>query len=139
LPLLGVRYADLYRRTKVQEAVFETLTKEAEMAKVQEAKEIPTVTVLDPPNVPERKSFPPRLWFIILGTSMVVMVAGLWLVAEMHWNRWDLQDPSRMFLEEVLQTAKSLRMDENQNGSGPRSWSARALAYLRSKKEPGEK
>ena len=28
LPLLGVTYADLYRRSKVQEAVFETLTQE---------------------------------------------------------------------------------------------------------------
>src|SRR5713226_3842850 len=38
LPLLGVAYADLYRRTRVQEAVFESLTKEYEMAKVQEVK-----------------------------------------------------------------------------------------------------
>ena len=42
LPLLGVTYADLYRKTRVQEAVFETLTQEYELAKVQEAKEIPT-------------------------------------------------------------------------------------------------
>src|SRR5436190_20881851 len=35
LPLLAVPYADLYRRTKVQEAVFETLTKDYELAKVQ--------------------------------------------------------------------------------------------------------
>ena len=47
LPLLGVTYADLYRRTMIQEAVLETLTKEYEIAKVQEAKEIPTVKVLD--------------------------------------------------------------------------------------------
>ena len=40
LPLLGVSYADLYRRTKIQEAVLETLTKEYELAKVQEVKEI---------------------------------------------------------------------------------------------------
>ena len=30
LPILGVTWADLYRRTKVQEAVFETLTKQYE-------------------------------------------------------------------------------------------------------------
>ena len=57
LPLLGVTYADLYRQTKVQEAVFETLTREYELSKVQEAKEIPTVKVLDPPDVPERNHF----------------------------------------------------------------------------------
>ena len=36
LPLLGVGYADLYRTTKVQEAVFETLTQEYELAKVED-------------------------------------------------------------------------------------------------------
>ncbi|HYL69410.1 MAG TPA: Wzz/FepE/Etk N-terminal domain-containing protein, partial [Candidatus Limnocylindria bacterium] len=35
LPLLGVTYADLYRRSKVQEAVYETLTQEYELAKVE--------------------------------------------------------------------------------------------------------
>src|SRR6202047_11587 len=64
LPLLGVAYADLYRRTKIQEAVLETLTKEYESAKVQEAKEIPTVKVLDHADVPDKKSFPPRLVII---------------------------------------------------------------------------
>ena len=33
LPILGVTYADLYRQTKVEEAVFEALTKQYEMAK----------------------------------------------------------------------------------------------------------
>src|SRR5439155_21388463 len=70
LPLLGVPYADLYRGTKVQEAVFESLTQEYELAKVAEAKEIPSVKVLDPANVPERKSFPPRLAIMFLGTFL---------------------------------------------------------------------
>ncbi len=48
LPLLGVTYADLYRQTKIQETVYELLTQQYELAKVQEAKEIPSVKVLDP-------------------------------------------------------------------------------------------
>src|SRR6185312_14547545 len=47
LPLLGVTYADLYRQTKIQETVYELLTQQYELAKMQEAKEIPTVKVLD--------------------------------------------------------------------------------------------
>ena len=50
--------------------MFETLTQEYEMAKVQEAKEIPSVKVLDPPNVPERKSFPPRAVITLLGAVL---------------------------------------------------------------------
>src|SRR5437588_6940153 len=69
LPLLGVTYADLYRRTRVQEAVFESLTKEYELAKVQEVKEIPTVKVLDSPNIPDKKSFPTRRLIMLLGTA----------------------------------------------------------------------
>ena len=79
LPLLGVAYADLYRRTRVQEAVFESLTKEYELAKVQEAKEIPTVKVLDSPNIPDKKSFPPRLAIMLLGTAFAFGLATTWV------------------------------------------------------------
>jgi uncharacterized protein involved in exopolysaccharide biosynthesis len=38
LPLLGVTYAELYRNNKVQETIYELLTQQCELAKVQEAK-----------------------------------------------------------------------------------------------------
>ena len=40
-------YADLFLQTKIQATVFELLTQQYETAKVQEAKEIPSVKVLD--------------------------------------------------------------------------------------------
>jgi len=43
---------------QIQETVYELLTQQYELAKVQEAKEIPTVRVLDPAIVPTKKSFP---------------------------------------------------------------------------------
>jgi len=58
LPILGVTYADLYRQTKIEETVYELLTQQYELAKVQEAKEIPAVKVLDAAVVPTKKSFP---------------------------------------------------------------------------------
>src|SRR2546430_111812 len=86
LPLLGVTYADLYRRTRVQEAVYESLTKEYELAKVQEVKEIPTVKVLDHPNIPEKKSFPPRLLIMVLGTAFAVVLATTWVFGKTAWD-----------------------------------------------------
>ncbi len=56
LPRLAVSYADLYRRVRVQEAVFELLTQQYEIASIDEAKDVPAVKVIDPPGVPERKS-----------------------------------------------------------------------------------
>src|SRR5439155_2382267 len=95
LPLLGVTYADLYRRTRVQEAVFESLTKEYELAKVQEVKEIPTVRVLDAANIPERKSFPPRLLFMSLGTAFALAVVSVWVFGKTTWDKTDTKDPRK--------------------------------------------
>ena len=107
LPLLGVTYADLYRRTKVQEAVFETLTQEYELAKVQEAKEIPTVKVLDPPNLPDKKSFPPRALLVLLGTVLAFSLGVTWVFGSALWEAVDPADPRKALAQEVLGTAKA--------------------------------
>ena len=44
--MFGVTYADLYSCTKVQETVYEVLTQECELAKVQEARTIPRLKFL---------------------------------------------------------------------------------------------
>jgi uncharacterized protein involved in exopolysaccharide biosynthesis len=116
LPLLGVTYADLYRRTKIQEAVLETLTKEYELAKVQEAKEIPTVKVLDSASVPERKSFPPRLLIIFLGTTLGFAAATTWVFGKTTWDQTDAGDPRKAFAQEVFQTTKAYLPWVSRNG-----------------------
>ncbi len=107
LPLLGVRYADLYRRTKVQEAVFETLTQQYELAKVEEAKEIPTVKVLDPANVPDKKSFPPRLLIVLLGTTLAFAVGVTWVFGRALWAGADPSDPRKVLAQEVLSAVRA--------------------------------
>ncbi len=107
LPLLGVNYADLYRRTKVQEAIFESLTQEYEYARVEEAKEIPTVKVLDPANIPGEKSFPPRLLIAFLFALMGLAGGIVWLFARARWDAADPNDPGKMFATEVFQTMNS--------------------------------
>jgi capsule polysaccharide export protein KpsE/RkpR len=107
LPLLGVTYADLYRRAKIQEAVLETLTKEYELAKVQEAKEIPTVKVLDLPNVPDTKSFPPRLLIMFLGTLLAISFAALHVLGSSSWNAIEAQNPGKQFAIVVWGDMKS--------------------------------
>lgn len=76
LPLLGVQWADLYRRVKIQEAVYELLNQQYELARIQEAKEVPTVNVIDPANIPEKKSWPPRL-LIVVGFTILAIAAGM--------------------------------------------------------------
>jgi uncharacterized protein involved in exopolysaccharide biosynthesis len=107
LPLLGVTYADLYRKTKVQEVVFETLTQEYELAKVQEAKEIPTVKVLDPPNLPDKKSFPPRILIVLLGTALAFSCGVTWIFGSALWEAVEPTDPRKVLAQEVFGTAKA--------------------------------
>jgi uncharacterized protein involved in exopolysaccharide biosynthesis len=107
LPILGVTYADLYRRTKVQEAVFETLTKEYEMAKVEEAKETPSVKVLDSPNIAQKPSSPDR-WLIILGGGALCFLAAcVWVIGESKWQQIDPNDPGKLLAQEIFGTTKS--------------------------------
>jgi capsule polysaccharide export protein KpsE/RkpR len=87
LPLLGVTYYDLYRQMKIEEAVYEFLTKQCELAKVQEAKEIPVVKVMDAPDVAEKRSFPPRLAIIILTTLLAFSGGVAWLAGVSLWHR----------------------------------------------------
>jgi uncharacterized protein involved in exopolysaccharide biosynthesis len=102
LPILGVTWADLYRRTKIQETVFEILTQQYELAKVQEAKETPSVKVLDAAVVPEEKSFPPRVLITVLGGLVLFCAAAMWVFARERWNETDASDPGKMFAREVI-------------------------------------
>jgi capsule polysaccharide export protein KpsE/RkpR len=104
LPLLTAAYNDLYRRAKVQETVFEILTRQYEAAKVQEAKEIPTVKVLDSADVPEKKSYPPRLLIMVLGMMISFVVGVAWIIGEGIWKGVDERDPRKVFLTDVVST-----------------------------------
>jgi capsule polysaccharide export protein KpsE/RkpR len=105
LPLLGVEWADLYRRMKIQETVYELLNQQYELARIQEAKEIPTVNIVDPANVPERKSSPHRLIIILALTLLSIVGAAAWIVGSERWERVDPDDPGKMFAEDVWKTA----------------------------------
>ncbi len=101
LPLLGVRYYELVRRARIQESVFEALTKQFEIARVQEAREIPTVKVLDQADVPEKKSFPPRIAIILLGTLCCLSVTAGWIVFQRWWQLSDGVDARRALAGEI--------------------------------------
>ena len=119
LPLLGAKYADYYRRAKMQETVFELLTEQYELAKVQEAKETPSVKVLDPAKVPEWKSFPPRLEIMFLGTFLTFAMSVVWVLGSARWKATGPQDPRKVLLHEVAGTLKASIPWAHSNGASP--------------------
>jgi capsule polysaccharide export protein KpsE/RkpR len=117
LPILGVAYSDLYRRTKIQEAVYESLTKQYELAKVEEAKETPSIKVLDRANVPERKSFPPRALITLLCTMFMLAGASAWVFGTHRWSRTESDDPAKVLAQAMFRSVNAKMPWSPPNGS----------------------
>ena len=86
------------------------------LAKVQEAKEIPTVKVLDPPNLPDKKSFPPRTLTVLLGTGLAFSLGVTWVFGGALWEGTDPADPRKLLAQEVFDTAKAAIPWAGRNG-----------------------
>jgi uncharacterized protein involved in exopolysaccharide biosynthesis len=113
LPLLGVNYAVLYRQMVVEEAVYEALTKQYEMSKVEEARDLPTVRVLDQANLPERKSWPKRTLLVGIGGFLAFLFSCAFVLMEDWWTKSN--SPWRHFAGEVTG-------DMSSDLSGIRGW-----------------
>jgi uncharacterized protein involved in exopolysaccharide biosynthesis len=118
LPLLGVKYSDYYRRAKIQETVYELLTGQYELAKVQEAKETPSVKVLDPARIPERKSSRSRLLIMLLGTFITFSACVVWVFGSARWNETDPGDPLKILAQEVAAALEAQAPWVSNNGHG---------------------
>jgi len=77
-PNTSLEYLDALRNLKYQEAVWEILAKQFEMAKLDEAKDFPLIQVLDKATPPEKKSKPKRSLIVILATLVAGFLAVIW-------------------------------------------------------------
>jgi uncharacterized protein involved in exopolysaccharide biosynthesis len=107
IPRLAVPYSDLYRRVKVQETVFELLTQQYELARIEEVKDVPIISVIDPPGIPEKKSFPPRLLLTLLLTSACLATTSLFILSKDHWSNIDPQDPLKALGLDIFSTLRA--------------------------------
>ena len=92
VPELGVQYARLLRNFKVQETLYELLTKQYEVAKINEAKNTSTIQVLDGAIVPDKKSKPRRSLIVLLITFFVGFGSIVFAFILEHGKRMDSED-----------------------------------------------
>jgi len=110
LPALAYRYAQFYRRARIAETVYELLTRQYELAKIQEAKELPVVAVMDRAEMAERKSFPPRTVIICLSVLASILFSSLWIISRAQWNELETDDlRKRLLLEARDELAPALQ------------------------------
>ncbi|MGA2467031.1 MAG: GNVR domain-containing protein, partial [Thermodesulfobacteriota bacterium] len=79
----------LSRDAKIKEMLFELLTKEYEIAKIEEAKSMPTIQVLDKAVVPEKKYKPKRTQMVVLAGVISLFVSVLAAFVREHLTPLD--------------------------------------------------
>jgi uncharacterized protein involved in exopolysaccharide biosynthesis len=108
LPALGMQLARLMREAKIQEKVFELMTTEYELAKIEEAKDVNTIQILDKAVAPDKKSSPKRSLIVILSTFMAFFVAVFTAFIMEYIDRLKTEDPERyQQIKEGLKFKKS--------------------------------
>ena len=107
LPIVAVRWADLYRQVKIKETVYDLLTEQYELARIEEVKSIPSVRVIDPANWPEKKSFPPRFIIMLAFTILAVCGSAMYLIVAERWNQVSPQDARKRLANTVWLAIKN--------------------------------
>jgi uncharacterized protein involved in exopolysaccharide biosynthesis len=80
----------LSRDAKIKEMLFELLTREYEIAKIEEAKSMPTIQVLDRAEPPERKCKPKRIQMVLLAGITSLFVGVFAAFVREHFARMSL-------------------------------------------------
>ncbi|QEE29183.1 lipopolysaccharide biosynthesis protein [Terriglobus albidus] len=101
LPQLAVPYAELYRNLRIQETLFELLTQQYELSRIEEAKDVPVVSVIDTPGIAEKKSFPPRTLLTLALTVMSLLITAAFLLIRDRWEQIPAETPQKIFLQQI--------------------------------------
>lgn len=89
-PLLRFEQLRLTRSADLKRTLYTTVLQQFEEAKMQEARNVPVLTVLTKPSVPIRKSGPPRRFIVALGIILGLVIA---LVLDEFFPRSSVQAP----------------------------------------------
>jgi uncharacterized protein involved in exopolysaccharide biosynthesis len=85
VPQVTLEFLRLTRRVKIEEAVYELLVKEYEKSRIDEARDTPTIQVLDAATVPEIRSRPKRKFLVVIGglvgfgwSALIALIITIW-------------------------------------------------------------
>jgi len=104
VPSLSVEYFRKVRELKIQEAVFEQLSKQYEVAKINESKDSSTLQVLDEAVPPLKKSKPKRSLIVLLSTVMAFFGSIVIIFVQEYLSRMSPEDTE--ILREIKQSLR---------------------------------
>lgn|GEM_PF-2108954 len=108
-PALQFELQRRQRDADLKRDVYATVVQQYEQARMQEARNVPTLTVLSEPFVPIKKSFPPRRLIVLLGAALGLgLLIGRITIGE-AMTRFREQEPEKWdVLEEQIRKVRHL-------------------------------
>lgn len=85
-PKIVMDFYRIRRNVEIQNKILTTLIPLLEQAKIEENRNTPSVAVVDPPNVPDRKVKPKRLTMVAVFTMLTFFVTYILFLLK---NKWD--------------------------------------------------
>ncbi|MBJ6749684.1 GumC family protein [Geomonas anaerohicana] len=107
VPGVSLEYTRKLRELKTQEAVFEQLTKQYEVAKINEAKDSSSFQVLDEAVVPMKKSGPKRSQIVMTSAIVALFISLVAIFIQESMSR--MCDDDRKLLESIKRLAFCLK------------------------------
>lgn len=116
VPSIGLEYVRRLRELKTQEALYEQLTKQYELAKINEARDSSSLQVLDEAVTPLRKSKPKRALIVILSTVTAFFCAVFLVFIREYLSKLSPEDST--LLDEMKSDLKGmLRLHGSKTGA----------------------
>ncbi len=110
-PEVGLQLAALTRRVKILETVYQLLNQQYYRTKIEEAKDTPTVQVLDVAKPPERKCCPSRALIGATGGFLAFWVLIFWIGFQKYFEELRLRNPEEYGRWEKLKHALVVRKE----------------------------
>ena len=93
IPEAAIDYVRARRELKLQETLLESMVRQYEIAKLDEAKEGPVLQRVDVAQPPDRKSKPARAMIVLASTLLAMLVACLFVIVRGYSARTRELDP----------------------------------------------
>jgi len=98
VPEAGLEYARRLREVKYSETMYEMLSKEYEVARIDEAKNAAIIQVLDKAVPPEKKTKPKRSLIALFSIVVSFIIASLLVVLAEIWGRFKARPQTSAYL-----------------------------------------
>ena len=103
VPEVALQLAELIRDVKVQETVWQLLNQQYYQAKIEEARNTPTVQVLDSAAPPPFPSSPNRKAYVIVFGLLSIVLTKIWVLLTFYWDGLKRAPEKQVRLEHLRQ------------------------------------